>query len=251
MNNQSMFLYSPDTTEKMAEYSEILMGGVKHVEQSILDQTTVLGADFQEIMLLDCATMTQFKKLRESAIHRKLWGNLMNMINFDLFYGPSVVNELKLGIQLPFTKEYADEFLKEYGTVSDQFKDRLAKEITALIDAGKWEKDILEDGRVIGFKFSHPAVVKSGDHYVLDGDLKRVMLRLEFLSLGESDYRYNQHNSIRNLSDQRVLPELHFNIGHPADRIQLMAYPTYFIIMAPKHMEALISKEEYLIPETI
>lgn len=244
MRQQSIFGCRPDTAEGLVEYGNALMDGVNNVEQSILDQTKQLGAEFQQIMLLDCATMAKFKELRQSAIHAQLWERLLNLIDFDTFYDPSAILGFKSERPLPFTVENVNEFLLEFGTVCDKFKDRLSKDITAWVDAGKWEMDVLANGNVIGMRFKYEAVIKRGDHYVLNEELKPLMIRLDFLSHAEAGTRFSAQKAKLNLSSERVLPELHFNIGNNGHLIQLLAYPTYFTLLAPNHMEALIASEE-------
>lgn len=244
MRQQSIFGCRPDTAEKLAEYGNVLMDGVNNVEQSILAQTKLLGAEFQQIMLLDCATLAKFKELRQSAIHAQLWERLLNLIDFDTFYDPSVILGFKSEPPLPFTVENANDFLLEFGTVCEKFKDRLSKDITALIDAGKWEMDVLGNGNVIGMRFKYEAVIKSGDHYVLNEELKPFLIRLDFLSHAEAGTRFSAQKAKLNLSSERVLPELHFNIGNNGHLIQLFARPTYFTLVAPNHMKALIASEE-------
>lgn len=244
----SMFTLAADSLPKLIEYGEFLTRQLDRFEDCFFDPINGLGPDFQKVMLLDCPSFAHFKQLRLNAINTLLWNKLLDLVGFETFYSPCMREALLRENTPVFGQESAQKFIDQHGTVNEVFKDLIAKEITALVDAGKWDKDILENGRVIGMRFSYPAVIKNADHYVLDQDLKRVMLRLDFMSFSESQYRYSQHNSRLNLSDERVLPELHFNIGSTQDRIHLLAYETYFILMAPKYMEDLISKEEYLVP---
>lgn len=241
-----LFLVEHDTVARICEYGESLSNAVNMFIYSFSEQNIENNPELLKIMLLDSPSLAEFKRLRHNAVNVLLWNKLLDTVDFETFYDPSIRESL-ISVDTPlFTMQSAQQFLDQYGLVNEYFKHSLAREITALIDAGKWDKDILEDGKVIGMRFNYPAVIQLGGQYKLDEDLKRIMLRLDFMSLAESGESYDQQGAIQKINESQRFDELHFNLGYRPDRIHLMAYKSNFTLMAGNHMEDLVTREEYL-----
>lgn len=244
----SLFSLKQDTISNFMEYRDYLITEINKLESYIKAQNSNLSADLTKLLTLDDTGLAQFKQKRLDATNTLLWNKLLDLAGFDAFYDHSIRKAFFTHDLPEFNLENGQRFLDQYGCLNENFKRLIAKDFTKLINDGHWEKDILENGRVVGIHFNYPALVKTSENtYKINEKLKRLMMRIEFMSLTEANKKFNMFKSSSNLDNEREMPENHYNIGSAEHRIHLLAYPNYFILMAGTHMNELVTLEEYTV----